>query len=539
MAVFMIRMVAAAGVTLPSGVSQGFTDIGGLTAAQQTAVNQMKQLGITSGTSVTTYSPFLPVPRWQMALFIAAALNVMGVVPSGIGTFTVSPSTSAGLTIAAPEGTSDDRSYTVSNTIAGATHTIQLYPAANVTVSGNTATFADSAPNNGVADPGAPVATFTLVNGAAAAGTMVTAIPVSGVISFTIDSNAAGSVIPVVYVNSTADGGLTLNSSDQPVESFGVGGVTTWTPAEAAGGAFGGAVTIVDKSGDAFVIAATYFYDSNDSFQIGGVPTTMANFESNLSSGDSVTGSYADSAAAVSTFNLTDSNPSTPILNAPSQSGTAVNLTFVPVGDWDSILIQRALSANNTNCATTVNYNTINTFTAQGGPFSYSDATAPLGEELCYRLIAVNDGDESTPTAGQFITTTTAGTAPTIVEAYIVSEDAGLLVGQADNGDVWEFVFSEAMAPGSTTGTVQLSDGNGTIFNVTLAGGVLDDTTDGGTIHPDNRVLTFTISAVTRVGSSGDAIMTYPATVSAVPASWDDVGGAGVNLAASADKVVS
>jgi hypothetical protein len=95
------------------------------------------------------------------------------------------------------------------------------------------------------------------------------------------------------------------------------------------------------------------------------------------------------------------------------------------------------------------------------------------------------------------------------------------------------------MAPGSTIGTVQLTDGNGTIFSVTLADGVLDDTTDGGTVHPDNRVLTFTISAVTRVGSSGDAVMTYPSTVTAVPASWDDVGGTGVNLGASSDKVVS
>src|SRR3990170_4859526 len=57
MALFLTRQAVKHGVALPSGASQGFTDIGTLDAATQTAVNQLKQLAITSGTSATTFDP--------------------------------------------------------------------------------------------------------------------------------------------------------------------------------------------------------------------------------------------------------------------------------------------------------------------------------------------------------------------------------------------------------------------------------------------------------------------------------------------------
>ena len=85
MALFITRQLTAAGVTLPSGASQGFTDISGLSAATQTAINQLAQLGISKGTSATTFDPTGNVNRWQMALFLARDLNTLGVVPTGIG----------------------------------------------------------------------------------------------------------------------------------------------------------------------------------------------------------------------------------------------------------------------------------------------------------------------------------------------------------------------------------------------------------------------------------------------------------------------
>ena len=67
MALFLVRAAAALGQTLPSGASQGFTDIAGFDAATQTAINQLKQLNITMGTSATTFGPTGTVPagRWR------------------------------------------------------------------------------------------------------------------------------------------------------------------------------------------------------------------------------------------------------------------------------------------------------------------------------------------------------------------------------------------------------------------------------------------------------------------------------------------
>lgn len=84
MALFLIRQATQHKISLPSGTPQGFTDIAGLDAATQTAINQLAQLDITQGTSATTFSPDAPVTRWQMALFLTRLASKAGVVlPSG------------------------------------------------------------------------------------------------------------------------------------------------------------------------------------------------------------------------------------------------------------------------------------------------------------------------------------------------------------------------------------------------------------------------------------------------------------------------
>jgi hypothetical protein len=70
MALFLVRQAADHGLTIPAATSQGYTDIGGFDTATQNAINQVTQLGISKGTSTTTFSPNLGVSRWQMALFI-------------------------------------------------------------------------------------------------------------------------------------------------------------------------------------------------------------------------------------------------------------------------------------------------------------------------------------------------------------------------------------------------------------------------------------------------------------------------------------
>jgi hypothetical protein len=87
MALFVTRLASKAGVTLGSGASQGFTDIGALDAATQTAINQAKQAGIADGTSATTFDPLSNTLRWQMALFLTRVLAADGIAPTGIGLF--------------------------------------------------------------------------------------------------------------------------------------------------------------------------------------------------------------------------------------------------------------------------------------------------------------------------------------------------------------------------------------------------------------------------------------------------------------------
>jgi hypothetical protein len=75
MALFLTRFATSAGVTLGSGADQGFTDISGQSAEIQTAINQIKQLGVTTGTTATTYSPDSNVTREQMAMFVERLLG--------------------------------------------------------------------------------------------------------------------------------------------------------------------------------------------------------------------------------------------------------------------------------------------------------------------------------------------------------------------------------------------------------------------------------------------------------------------------------
>ncbi len=70
MALFLIRQAAVHGISIPAPVAQGYTDIGALPQATQDAINQITQLGISKGTTTTTFSPLEGVSRWQMALFI-------------------------------------------------------------------------------------------------------------------------------------------------------------------------------------------------------------------------------------------------------------------------------------------------------------------------------------------------------------------------------------------------------------------------------------------------------------------------------------
>jgi hypothetical protein len=83
MALFLTRIAGLAGVTLGDGVDQGFIDISGKSAEIQTAINQIRQLGITIGKTATTFAPDDDVIREEMALFISRFLQKAAAGPGG------------------------------------------------------------------------------------------------------------------------------------------------------------------------------------------------------------------------------------------------------------------------------------------------------------------------------------------------------------------------------------------------------------------------------------------------------------------------
>lgn len=82
MALFLVRAAEAAGAVLPEPLDQGFTDIGALGSSTHRAVNQLAAMGVTRGTAEGRFSPYGPVTRQQMALFL---YRFMGGIPIGEG----------------------------------------------------------------------------------------------------------------------------------------------------------------------------------------------------------------------------------------------------------------------------------------------------------------------------------------------------------------------------------------------------------------------------------------------------------------------
>ena len=84
MALFLTRLAAKVGIEVAADPDDaGFTDIGELSAESQTAINQLADLGITQGTSDTTYSPDNSVQRDHMALFISRLMDLMDPMTDG------------------------------------------------------------------------------------------------------------------------------------------------------------------------------------------------------------------------------------------------------------------------------------------------------------------------------------------------------------------------------------------------------------------------------------------------------------------------
>ena len=83
MALFLVRAAVPAGIDLPEPSDQGFEDLDRMAPFIRDAINQVAALGITRGTSPTTFSPTLRMDRRSMALFIYRFLSMAQPGPGG------------------------------------------------------------------------------------------------------------------------------------------------------------------------------------------------------------------------------------------------------------------------------------------------------------------------------------------------------------------------------------------------------------------------------------------------------------------------
>ena len=83
MALFLVRLARLVGIRVLPGADTPFEDIAHLGQESQAAIRQIYRLGITVGTSATTYTPDRNVSRGEMALFLQRLMDLM--VPAADG----------------------------------------------------------------------------------------------------------------------------------------------------------------------------------------------------------------------------------------------------------------------------------------------------------------------------------------------------------------------------------------------------------------------------------------------------------------------
>ena len=394
---------------------------------------------------------------------------------------------------------------------------------------------------------------------------------VNGTITFEIDGDNVGSVTPVIYLNggagkTAAQGGPSIRLETSATsagefaaatEAFGLAGQVTYVGQLGAEGDFAGTVASVNKDTNTFSTDATaatpgdpgatppvpaqpaaasarYTYDDNDEFQLGGQTVDLATFESQLSSGDGISGTFAQNASGNSTFNLTDTNPG-PITGVTAERSGAATGTVTVEGTFpgdlreiDSFVVQRASVAdsNDDDMDELGDYTTVATVpasdtdaTAAGVQLRYVDNNVPTGEYQ-YRLAAINDGDQGPFTASA----TTAGSSAqqtTVVDTRLTDggNDTDPFVLGA--GDSFTIVTSQDLEDLDGNEQLRISDTDGTVGDFVNGGNATftlntAEETVGGTAYPAGRVITVAINAnsVNQANQqNGVDTLGFPATI--------------------------
>lgn len=554
-------------------------------------------------------------PATETAAETAASSCAGGINPNE--TLNVQPETPLTLSPVVPNdddgdaSTADNRSFTVTGLDDDETYRITLVACDNITRDGDgNAVFAfDPADVEGDGDnlaaTGPTQADIITINGTATtdadagAGVMTrtaTGTPVNGSLTFTIDGDGAECVVPVVYLDggagqTNAQGGssirLELDDDGLPVETFGLGGETTFLPAEAPNGTnVNGEVVLVDEDANFFVVdnggtELLFRYDSNDQFSYdpssgSSFFITFADFEDYLSVGDVIVQTdvtaYSTNPAVANEFEISEDE-----LNAPTGVQAVVGDADTVVDDPATPDVNEATAANDVTVTFTaadeglVNFSTAFVYEDDG------DATTPCADgvvvvtedsnapavvadqevvfenlpdgDYCVVVTATSEtGATSEVSDAATFTVAAVQSDPAIITSAVLTTDA-VTVDEADSGDVYTLVFDEALDPATLPNAqIALTDADGDTVLVecnspdALAAAVTDATCvlSAGTnavVDNDTLVVTLTADAIDR-NAAGDDIILYPLTITAVTG-LEDLGGETISVATSTDVTIS
>ncbi len=479
---------------------------------------------------------------WLVTVKEADAVGSIAVAPTAAGTTDVGAS----------------RTYTATMSGAGCVDLAFIddasYPA---TVEG-TLTDAD---NNGRADLSS-TAVFVVVNGASSGTSYVNCVTPAAdqTITFAMSSTTPNANIrPLVFRDANSNNALDVGATFVPSEAWGLGGAVLFVPPEASTGAHTVTVFAMSTQEDYFTdagAAATYRYDSNDSFQRFGVALGIAQFEQLISRGDTLAVSYQADAAAGSTFNITtDLGREAPTVVAtvdswdqgPTQNDVGLRITE-PATNVDGIAysIQRAVTGVGAGCdAGSGGYAQL----ALTVIASRSDSTPYVDRELavgayCYRVGAT----DPVTGAGAFgysqrvvITNPPTPVArPRALDARVTfsAGNPALL----DAGDIIRIAFDKEMRS-PVGGQMRVQDADGTVADVRCL--QLEQTCAlnagaealGGVTYPAGTLLTITLQTTPVVVAAG-AGAGLQLNVTVTSSSFADVAGNTWDIPGSEDVIL-
>jgi len=584
MALFLVRQAAVHGIAVPAPLPQGYTDIATLPLATQDAINQVTQLGISKGTSTTTFSPNDGVTRWQMALFLRRLAGLVGITVTDdpahnqftdIGAYSAEIQAAINFLADAHIALGTGGSLFSGNEfvtrwqmalfltrvlaadgIAQPQVLVTVTPTDDVTLAtGNarayTATFKnpDGTPYTGAVglalfeEVGGvvqydfvppPTATFESVSdGLIITGTTAEGFPgTDGIVTFLVRdiADVTETIVPVAYEDINNDNDPEITGNNPPAEAYGVGGAVTFTAgplAECIGGAFTDDVSAVDKPNDRFetlVGTCSINYDSNDILLIGGVATDLATFEAALNVGDTVTGTYEPATGDQSTIDISnDVDPALTITN-PAAPVTVDALTYTITGT--GIVGYTVRIYNDVDNDGVVDGPVAaTTIVAADGTWS---ATVNLTQNAANNFLAAQ---RSTPTGtdGALVDVPTitegASSAPTLLST-VGANVAPSAVGTLSPNDTITITFSEAVAD-TGANSLTVLDVDGTTATLTCGSNVTC------VLSADGLTLTVTITnvLVTSGGTTGGINTQADITSITGYTAVDD--GAAINVAGS------